>query len=75
MKSWSIGSYYLSFPIPNDLAKELCSKIAIYEKKQLSLDNLKLQEDNSKKIADELIAEFELEEKNLPKKTKKKGKK
>jgi hypothetical protein len=75
LKSWSIVSYYLSFPIPNDLSKEYCSKIAIFEKKQRSIDNLKIQEDNAKKIADELIAEFELEKKNIPKKSKKKGKK
>ncbi len=28
---WLIAHYYLSFPIPNDLAKDMCQKIGNYE--------------------------------------------
>ena len=29
---WLIVHYYLSFPIPNDLAKDMCKKIGIFER-------------------------------------------
>jgi hypothetical protein len=31
---WLIIHYYLSFPVPNDLAKDICKKIGMFEKKQ-----------------------------------------
>lgn len=33
---WLIAHYYLSFPIPNDLAKDMCKQIGIFEKKQVA---------------------------------------
>ena len=31
---WLIAHYYLSFPVPNDLAKDICKKIGIFERIQ-----------------------------------------
>jgi hypothetical protein len=56
--NWFITAYHLTFPVPNDLAGEICKKISIYEKKQ--------SYESKNKAADaaaaELLAELEVEE-------------
>jgi hypothetical protein len=55
LKVWFIVSYHLSFPTPNELAKDICKKITLFEKKSLS--------SNADAVAAELLAEYEIEEK------------
>ncbi len=53
---WLIASYHLTFPIPNDIAKEMTAKIATFEQAQKSKE--------SALAAQRLIEELELEEQN-----------
>lgn len=55
LKCWFIVSYHLSFPTPNELAKDICKKILLFEKKSLSND--------ADAVAAELLAEYEISEK------------
>jgi SnoaL-like domain len=59
LSSWFIQSYHLSFPTPNDIANEICSKIAAYEKKE----NAAALTRKADAAAAELLAELELEDK------------
>ena len=54
LKYWFLISYHLSFPTPNDLAREICKKIDIFEKK-----NGPKVLNRSDVVAAELLAEFE----------------
>mmetsp|Transcript_7866 Transcript_7866/g.7929 ORF Transcript_7866/g.7929 Transcript_7866/m.7929 type:complete len:198 (+) Transcript_7866:53-646(+) len=57
LKCWFIVSYHLSFPTPNDLAVDICKKISSFEKKSLS--------SNADAVAAELLAEYEINEKEV----------
>ena len=50
---WFIGTYYLSFPIPNPLATQTCKIIHKYETREASSE--------AEKHAEELLRELELE--------------
>ena len=56
-QSWYVVSYHLTFPIPNDIAKETCDRIATFEKKQ----RLKQATSEADKHRDELLRELDSE--------------
>jgi SnoaL-like domain len=70
-KYWFIVQYHLSFPTPNELAHEICKKIANHSKKL----QVKLSTEHSDAIAAELLAELKLEEAAAPLKSNSKKKK
>jgi SnoaL-like domain len=74
-KYWYLVSYHLSFPTPNELAHEICNKIAVFESKQ----KIKQSSDMADVVAAELLAEFEsnvnLEKNTVPNKSNAKNKK
>ncbi len=55
-KYWFITQYYLSFPIPNDLAKSFCATIARWEGGTITKKDA---EKKAKQAADELLAELD----------------
>jgi hypothetical protein len=55
---WLIASYQLTFPIPNDLAKDLCKKIFLFERQQ----TITSEAARADSIAAELLAECTIEE-------------
>ena len=63
---WFILSYHLTFPIPNDISKPLCKLIDSFQKQK----SMQLAD----QVANDLIAEFELEEKTKQMQMEKKGK-
>ncbi len=70
-QGWLIGSYHLTFPIPNDIAKDMTKTIHNFE--------MSLKTKQANKAAEDLLAELALEEDNNEKSTsgnkKKNGKK
>lgn len=74
-KYWYLLSYHLSFPTPNEIAHEVCNKIALYESKR----KMKESNDMADVVAAELLAEFEsgvqLEKNLIPNKSNTKNKK
>jgi len=50
-----LTQYYLSFPIPNDLAKSFCETIAYWEKGTVSVEDA---EKRAQQAADALLAEL-----------------
>lgn len=64
---WYVASYHLTFPIPNPLAKDMCSRILSFE--QTLLDR------KADRAAAELLAELDAEDDTTGKaSSKKKGK-
>lgn len=57
--TWLIVAYHLSFPVPNDVAKDICSKIIAFEKGAQENEAIKASE----KAAAELLAELDLDDK------------
>lgn len=55
LKCWFISLYHLSFPIPNIIAKEICLKISLIEKK----NNIEILNKFADDIANELLQEEE----------------
>ena len=59
---WYILSYHLSFPTPNDLAENICAKIATYEKKSNTTTALSAASKKADEAAAQLLAELDMED-------------
>ena len=65
---WYILSYHLSFPTPNDMAEDICGKIATFEKKSTTNTALKAAAKKADEAAAQLLAELDMEEETNNKK-------
>ena len=59
---WYLLSYHLSFPTPNDLAPNICAKIATYEKNSNTSSALTAATKKADDAAAQLLAELEIED-------------
>lgn len=55
---WLIVHYYLSFPVPNDMAKDLCKKIGDFEKRHTTSTNTSSNSTNSTATGVEVTDEW-----------------
>ena len=69
LSCWFILQYHLTFPIPNELAGDMCGKIAVFEKNAINKSAALKADEN----AAALIAELEIEGSEITNNKKKKG--